>query len=345
MEPVSIAVAGHICVDLTPHIGEAGDPQPGELVEVGPLAIRLGGSVANTGLVLADLGAAVVPYATIGEDGLGELLLGELTRRGLDTAHIAAVSRGTTSFSLVLERPGQDRTFWHHTGANALFDGTDVEPSDILHLGYPPLLPGLIADDGTGLRRLLSRARATGTTTSVDLSVVDPASAAGRADWATILEAMCAHTDVLSPSLDDLTSALGIHERFSLPLIDRLATRFIAAGVAVVAISAGPRGLFIRTAEEARFRAAGEALAGVSHWADQVIEVPPMVDGDPVTTNGAGDAASAGLLFALARRSTLEGAGMLAAACSAAVLSGRRSEPATIVSRCPALADLFGSRR
>ncbi|MFC0680095.1 carbohydrate kinase family protein [Lysobacter korlensis] len=343
----SIAVAGHICVDLTPELHAGGEPAPGQLVEVGPLSIRVGGSVANTGLVLADLGAEVTPYTTIGADGLGALLTGELQGRGLDTSHVVVSPEGATSYSVVVERPGQDRTFWHHTGANILFDGADVDSgsSDILHVGYPPLLPALVAGGGAPLAGLLARSHAAGGTTSVDLSVVDPDSAAGAADWDAILNAMCAHTDVLSPSLDDLTSALRIEEGFSVALVDRLAARFLTAGVAVVAISAGPHGLFIRTGTAARFRSSGRALAGVAHWAERSLDVPPVAVDDVVTTNGAGDAASAGLLFAIAIGASLEEAGRISAACSAAVIQGRRATPATIATLTPGLGGLLAAGR
>lgn len=53
-----ISVAGHFCVDLVPQLHSA-RVEPGQLIEVGPLDVRLGGCVANTGLALRDLGADV----------------------------------------------------------------------------------------------------------------------------------------------------------------------------------------------------------------------------------------------------------------------------------------------
>ena len=69
----SIAVAGHLCLDITPLQADRAQIDPGSLFDVGPLSVTLGGCVANTGGVLADLGAVVVPYATIGDDELGGL--------------------------------------------------------------------------------------------------------------------------------------------------------------------------------------------------------------------------------------------------------------------------------
>jgi MFS superfamily sulfate permease-like transporter len=183
---------------------------------------------------------------------------------------------------------------------------------------YAAMLPAIVADRAAPLRRLLEAASAGGATTSVDLAVVDPTSAVGGLDWHAILEAIAPATDVLTPSLDDLTSALAITETFSLELIDRLSRWLINAGVGVVAISAGRHGLFVRTAGAARLAAGGSALAAVSReWADHELQWAPVAVETVVTTNGAGDAASAGLLYALAAGASVEAAGLLATAAAA----------------------------
>lgn len=50
-------VAGHICADLRPKLTGGERIIPGAIAEVGPLDIRPGGCVANTGINLAALGA------------------------------------------------------------------------------------------------------------------------------------------------------------------------------------------------------------------------------------------------------------------------------------------------
>lgn len=340
----SIAVAGHLCLDVAPRLGDSTQLKPGQLVEVGPLAISLGGSVANTGGALARLGATVTPFASIGDDELGALLLSKLGAEGFAAPQLAVSAGRATSYSLVIEKPGSDRTFWHHTGANDEFDGTLVELDghDLLHVGYPTLLPGLVADGGRPLHTLLRRARAAGLTTSLDLAVVDRASAIGALDWHVILESTFAECDIASPSFDDLTSALRIDKPYSPELVDSLADWMLDRGVAVVAISAGHHGLRLRTGSAARLRDAGVVLAPLADaWADQSLTVPPIWVDSPVTTNGAGDASTAGLLFALSRAESPAMATALAAACSAAVISGTHPTAAAIGSIEPSLTTIF----
>ncbi|CAN5265932.1 hypothetical protein BH11ACT3_BH11ACT3_20460 [soil metagenome] len=340
----SIAVAGHLCIDIAPRLSGAADLHPGRLVEVGPLSISLGGSVANTGGVLTELGADVTPFASIGDDDLGALLLSKLSTEGFAPAQLSISPGSTTSYSLVIEKPGIDRTFWHHTGANDRFDGTrvDVSGRDLVHIGYPSLLPGTLIDGGRPLHALLQRARISGATTSLDLAVVDPDSPVGALDWSAIFTHVFAECDIASPSLDDLTSALRINEPYSQGLVSRLADRMLADGIAVVAISAGHHGLHVRTASAARLRAGGSELAPLAQsWADRTLTLEPLWVENQVTTNGAGDASTAGLLYGVTRGASLEQAAALAVACSAAVISGRRATPAAVTAIDPNLARLF----
>jgi sugar/nucleoside kinase (ribokinase family) len=340
----AIAVAGHSCVDLRPHLDAGAQLAPGRLIEVGPLTMSLGGPVGNTGRDLALLGADLRVATNVGPDALGEFVRRTLSDDPRTTEQVTVIPGASTSYSLILEPAGLDRTIWHNVGANAAFDGRalDLDGLDLLHLGYPSLLPALLADDGTPLCELLSRARAAGVTTSVDLAVVDPASPAGRLDWQQILARVVAQTDVLTPSLDDLTSALHIEEPYSVELVEHLLARLLDWGAAVAAVSAGAHGLFIRTATPARLAAAGRALADrSSQWADRRLHQPPVRTGEPATTNGAGDASTAGLLFAIAVGAELDQAALLATACAAVVLSGGATSPSTVRALRPELAGLF----
>jgi len=341
---LNVAVAGLVCVDLRPELDESARFAPGRLIEVGPLSMRLGGLVGNTGIDLLDLNVPLRFECGVGADELGTYVRDTLQSRGADISGIRSVPDESTSYSLILEPRGVDRTIWHSIGANARFDGREVttEGIDILHVGYPALLPSIVAEGGQPLETLLSRSRAAGVTTSVDLSYIDSGSATAHLDWHAILTRMARHADVLSPSLDDLTSALRIDEPFSTALVDRMLIELLDWGVAVAAISAGEHGLFLRTAGAERLREAGRALTQHAEtWADCDLHLPPVWNEIPVTTNGAGDATSAGLLFGLAIGAGPIESAQLAAACSGALVSGRRTTVEVISEMCPDLVDLL----
>jgi sugar/nucleoside kinase (ribokinase family) len=290
-------VAGHVCVDLAPRLDVFPRSTPGDLELVGPLDMTPGGCVSNTGGMLAALGAPVEVVGDAGDDELGRTLVRLLTTRGVDTDGIRLVPGRSTSYSVVVQPTGLDRSFWHHAGANAEFDGAaiDLADADLLHLGYPQLLPALAADAGAGLHALLSRARAAGLTTSLDLAVLDPASPAAREDWPALLRRVLPLVDVLTPSIDDLRSVLG-------PSGDDLdvARSLVELGPAVVMVTAGSAGARLCTAGSERLAAAGAVLGDVDipAWSDCDIRAAAP-DVAVRTTVGAGDAATAGLLFGL----------------------------------------------
>ena len=314
-----VLVAGHVCVDLTPEVPDRFDVRPGELGLIGPLRNTVGGCVGGTSRALSWLGVDVVVAADVGDDELGATARRWGSTLGPDS-EIRVREAATTSYSIVVEPPDADRSFWHHVGANALFDGADIASSiisdvDILHVGYPPLLPALSASDGAALIELFTRARSHRVTTSLDMSVVD-----GRDDsvvWSRFLEEVLPHVDVFSPSIDDLVSA-GVVSESAGDTLDVAARQLVDLGVAIAAVSGGAAGIAVRTGAAARFARAGEAIRSLSNaWYDAA-EAVPSPDVEIVKTTGAGDAASAGVLAAvLARcdpRSTLRHARSTAAA-------------------------------
>jgi sugar/nucleoside kinase (ribokinase family) len=319
-----VAITGHVCVDLIPELGGSAQLKPGALIDVGPLALRVGGCVANTSRVLADLGHPVTAYATIGDDELGQVVRTQLGS-GLVDARLSTHPAGT-SYSLVLEPGGADRTFWHYVGANAVTDAHDVDlaGADVLHLGYPSLLPAMLSDDAAPLIGVLKQARAAGVTTSIDLAVVDPGSRIAALDWPVMLRAIASRVDILTPSLDDLTSVLRIDARDDEDLAELFAELLVSWGAGIVVISAGTRGSVMRTADRRRLAAGGRAVSPLAEtWADIALRAPAITVDSVRTTNGAGDASTAGILYGISRGLAPDRTLRLASACSAAVVSGR----------------------
>jgi sugar/nucleoside kinase (ribokinase family) len=320
-------VAGHICVDLIPAFAAEARIEAGKLFEVGPLRAAAGGCVANTGLALAQLGASSRLVADIGNDDLAGLLRLALEAEGSDISGVRRVEGGDTSYSIVIQPPGRDRTFWHHPGANAHFDGTDFDLSvgSLLHVGYPPILPALWEDAGAPLGALFKRARAAGMTTSLDMCGVDAESPASQVDWSAFLLNVLPLTDVFVPSLDDMAGAMPGRNLATLAGIRDLGSWLIDAGAAVVMLKAGEAGQYLRTGGSDRLADAGSALTGArALWANRELWFPSLSVAVASTT-GSGDAAAAGLIFGLLRDMGPEQALATAAGAAASrVESGRR---------------------
>ena len=322
--PTRIGVAGHICLDLTPALDRQPGLTPGLLYEVGALAATAGGCVANTGGQLADLGVDVSLFADVGDDALAGVLRERVTERGLDATGFRTTA-GSTSYSIVVQPPHTDRTFWHHVGANESFDGSSIELAglDLLHVGYPSILPGLIADGARPLVDLFERARRSGIVTSVDLAVVSDPDDASRTLWRSLLAAILHHTDVVTPSVDDLTSATGVEIAPTPNALTAAAAAQVRQGAAVAAVSAGEHGIALATGSKGRLASAGPVLARLAdRWADQAIWVPARPVDRKVTTTGAGDAATAGFLAALVRGEEPTAALVLSAEAGARVVGG-----------------------
>jgi len=157
--------------------------------------------------------------------------------------------------------------------------------------------------DGAELKTLFQRAKDKGMTTSLDMTFVDPASAAGQADWIAILKNVLPVTDIFLPSLDEILFMTDrekydqLNDAFEGKIIDgvtaaqveQTAQKLIGLGVPVVVIKLGKQGLYLRTAE---------AVPGKERFWSGVSRFEPCFAADVAGTTGAGDCAIAGFLSA-----------------------------------------------
>src|ERR1022692_1526932 len=182
-----ILCAGHICLDIIPALNGPFIFEPGKLIEVGAATVSTGGCVPNTGLALHRLGASVELCGRLGDDAFGSLVLDVLRREGLPQP-MRLTPGAETSYTVVVNPPGQDRMFLHSPGANADFGSEDVleaslKGTKVVHVGYPPLLRRLYRDNGEEVRRIFKRAHAAGAATSLDMTFPDAGAESGRVDW------------------------------------------------------------------------------------------------------------------------------------------------------------------
>jgi sugar/nucleoside kinase (ribokinase family) len=328
MKPM--VVAGHVCLDLTPAWNVEPAIDAGRLIGVGPLAVSPGGCVGNTGPALVALGVPTQLVADVGSDDLGRILVELLAATTADTTGIARLAGRATSYSVVVDYPGRDRTFWHHVGANAFFDGRGVverieaaaatEREVILHLGYSTHLPALYADGGAGLTGLVKAARATGALVSLDMAEIDAASDARSVDWEQLLARTLPAVDVMKASVDDLAAMMPRRAGLA---PDEWAALLVDLGAAAGLVTAGAAGLYLRTAPETRIRAAAPSLgASATEWSNRQLWVPTLATRVLVTT-AAGDLAAAGFLTGLSGGHDPAECSLLAAASAGARISGR----------------------
>lgn len=315
-----VVVAGHLCLDIIPTFDPTqGAPSfaPGKLIRVDRAVLSTGGAVSNTGIALHRLGIKTRLMGKIGDDLFGRAIL-DLVRT-LDPILAQGMivdAQADTSYTVVINPPGQDRMFLHAPGANDTFAAADV-PMDavrdahIFHFGYPPIMRRIYLDDGAQLTQLLADIRARGVTISLDMALPDPNSEAGRVDWRAVLRHALPHVDIFLPSLEetafmlarpvfDALSAADGWSTVELSLLRSLTDELLEMGAAVVGLKLGDQGLYLRTtADPARLadcgRAAPHASAG---WLNREI-LAPCFDVPVVGTTGAGDCTIAGFLAAL----------------------------------------------
>jgi sugar/nucleoside kinase (ribokinase family) len=201
-----------------------------------------------------------------------------------------------------------DRVFLHCPGANDTFTDADVpeealEGASIFHFGYPPLMKQIWSDGGGRLRKLLSRARARGALTSLDMSLPDPSSPSGMVDWCAFLLHVLPTVDIFAPSVEEfffmmdrpsfvrLSGSGGgeqILRQVTFADLARLADRAHVAGASAVLIKLGDRGAYLHTS--------AHGLAGAAGWVNRELYAPVFSVPNIAGTVGSGDATIAGLL-------------------------------------------------
>jgi sugar/nucleoside kinase (ribokinase family) len=353
-----VAVAGHICLDVFPTLSGGVELfKPGQTVEAGPVVFATGGPVSNTGLALHKLDVPVRLMGKVGDDLFGQAILHILNERSPELADGMIVAPGeATSYSIILSTPHADRMLIHAPGCNATFGVGDVR-YDVLenvqhfHFGYPPLMERMYAANGAELATLFQHVQEAGLTTSLDLCMPDPESAAGRADWQAILAATLPYVDVFLPSAEEILLMLHrpLFDSFAaLPgtirplqhitpsLVSEMGQRLLDMGAKIVALKLGERGLYVRTASAGVLARMGRSQVDVAEWSNRELWMPCFAV-DVVGTTGAGDATIAGFLagfvYGMSPESSLETASAVGACSVEAVdaISGIRTWSQTAV--------------
>jgi sugar/nucleoside kinase (ribokinase family) len=329
---------------------------PGRLAEVGPAALSTGGAVSNTGLNLKRLGIDTRLMGKTGDDLFGQAIRDIVRAYGPELAEgMITVPDETSSYTVIVNPPHVDRIFMHCAGANHTFGADDVrydflKEARLFHFGYPPLLGRMYANGGQEMIDMFRRAKETGVTTSLDMTMPDPAGPSGRVNWKGIMKRCMPYIDLFLPSVeewlfmvdrayfDELTAAVGaggMLSALSPEKVGWLGEQALNMGCKIIVLKLGERGIYMRSAPNL----AGMGRGGpgdVKAWQNRELWTSRFEPDELVGTTGAGDAAIAGFLAALLRGVLPERALTIAAAVGACnveaadALSGVRTWQETI---------------
>jgi len=320
-----IVVAGHTCLDVIPTLPAGMESlasvlAPGQMLNVGPMVISTGGSVSNTGLALYQLGTPVRLVGKLGDDVIGRVTMDMFRQYDASLSEYMVVAEGEgSSYTAILSAPDLDRTFMHYSGPNDTFCTADIsdsalEGATMFHFGYPSLMRRMYQDGGHELATLMHHAKAHGLVTSLDISLPDPTTESGKADWRAILTRVLPYTDIFLPNMEETLFMLDRDHYETVKskaekaawadaeTLDNLALEMLGMGAAVIGIKLGSDGMFLRTTKD-RDRLS-QLSAGLPiekrAWADRQL-LAPTFQVNLVGTTGAGDCAAAGFLTGLFR--------------------------------------------
>lgn len=335
--------AGHLCLDMTPKFRtDAGDLKgiftAGKLTNVGELLFATGGASANVGAALVKLGMKTAVIGKTGFDEIGDIICRELRDAGVPPDHIIREGNVNSSYTIVIAIPGSDRVFLNYPGANEVFSVSDIdfrlmEYAKVFHFGYPPLLKQFYLNNGKELLNLMKSAKEKGITTSLDMSLPDPNTDSGKADWEGILGRLLQYVDIFVPSAEELIYMLD-HEHYlklkeqneciinaiDADYLSWMSGRLMDMGCKINLIKCGEYGLYLHTSGRSRLAGMGRAKPeSLDEWSDRELFSPAYKPEKILSAAGAGDCCIAGFLAAFLKGFAPETA--MNIACGAGALS------------------------
>ncbi len=262
-------------------------PQPEQLANIGSQAQGTGGAPYNVLIDLAKLGVSFPLFAAglVGKDAFGRFILDDCRKHQIDTRFLRSTAGAPTSYTDVMtEINGGRRTFFHHRGANALWDGADLDFARVRARNLL-LLDALDAPDkrrGTKAAALLAAAQEAGMKTSVDVVSED------SDRFAKVVAPALKHVDYCILNEIEAGKTSGFKVRQPDGKLDTVALRHAAGallqmGVRELVVIHFPEGGFVRTRK------------GEDRWQSSFGLPAKSIAG----TAGAGDAFCAGVLLGL----------------------------------------------
>ena len=259
------------------------------------------GTSAGTSVDLAKLGCSVTAVGALGNDEMGNILIGILNRYGVNTKYLSRKDGVQTSGSILPIRPNGERPALHVMGSNAVFSFEDVPQdivakADFVHIGGFYLMPKF---DGPDTVKALELAKEHGAVTTMDILGIKQDGMAEK-----ILPCM-PYLDYFMPNLEEAAMITGLTDP------DEMCKYFLNAGAKNVVLKMGERGSLIVSSTGERIRV-------------------PAFKVKLVDTTGCGDAWSAGFIAGLSLNMSVTKAAQLGSACGSLVASGLGSDAGII---------------
>lgn len=267
-------------------------PAVEKLANIRSQSLGTGGAPYNVLVDLSRLGATfpLAAAGLVGQDAFGERILADCREHKIEVKGLKTTNKAPTSYTDVMtEAANGRRTFFHFRGANALWDGSELDFSKskakLFHLGYLLLLDALDQPDkkyGTRGAALLARAQEAGLKTSLDVVTED------SDRYAKFVVPALKHTDYLIVNELEAGKISGFKIRQANGALDTVSLRHAAGallqmGIRELVVIHFPEGAFARTRK------------GEDVWQSSLKVPQKQIAG----TAGAGDAFAAGVLLGL----------------------------------------------
>jgi len=268
---------------------------------VDDINISAAGTAAGTAVNLAKLGNDVVTVGAIGNDEMGNILLGIMGRYGINVDYIIKKPGSKTSCTVLPIRRNGERPALHMTGANADLSFEDI-PHEIIkqarfcHIGGFFLLKSF---DGVPTLKTLRLAKDSGAITTMDIIGMK------CENMAELILPCMKYLDYFMPNLEEAQLITGLQD------IDEIADYFLRNGANAVVLKMGRSGSFFKSKNGLRVR-------------QSALQVT-VVD-----TTGCGDAFNSGFIAALSRGMSEMDAFKFGGACGSLCATGLSSSAGII---------------
>jgi sugar/nucleoside kinase (ribokinase family) len=273
-----------------------------------PLTMLMGGNGGNCAYILAGLGVPTALCSAVGQDPLGETLLGWLAARRVNLAGLWRSDRSATSTSTIIMSDAANQAVFHHLGATQEISLAHIperllKQAELLLATSFSIVPQMRAG---GFAQALTITHQAGGLTALDIGP-----AIGEPVRLAELAPLLPHVDYLLANSHELAVLTGE------PDWEAASRRLIEAGAGQVIIKRGEQGVAVR----------GQGLR---------VDAPGFAVKANISV-GAGDAFNAGFLYGVKQGWPVAEAARFGNAVAALTISGERG-----VLGAPGLAEVEG---